>query len=72
MLWHVSNGTGNLVQDKLMEKSLETVLNEVVKPRINQGQEILGTKLDPVWLFPIGPILVKKRKIFKVNAKDKD
>ena len=44
--------------------TVQTLFNDTIKPKVELGEEIFGTKLDPVWLFPIGPIKLKK-KIFK-------
>ena len=44
--------------------TVQTLFNDTIKPKVALGEEIFGTKLDPVWLFPIGPIKLKK-KIFK-------
>ena len=65
ILWRSSNDTGQVSHDVLMENALKKLLNDGFKPKIANGDVILGTKLDPVWLFPIGPLELKKGKIFK-------
>lgn len=61
LLWSASNGTGKLSRDPFMEAAVQRLFTESLIPKIAAGEEILCTKLEPVWLFPIGPIEVKKK-----------
>jgi hypothetical protein len=64
MLWQASNGTGQVSRDPLLEVAFKRLFEDYFKPKIANGEEILCTKLDPVWLFPIGPLHLYKRKVF--------
>ena len=65
VLLRVSNGTGQVGRDPLLERQLATLFNEVVRPKIANGEAILNTQMDPVWLFPLGPLEIHRRDFFK-------
>ena len=66
LLIRMSNGTGLISRDVLLEKAVEKAFFEVFQPMVQNGTEIFGSKLDPVRLFPVGPVEIKKRKLFKI------
>ena len=37
-----------------METLVQNVFDKVVQPKIADGEAILGSRLDPLWMFPIG------------------
>ena len=49
-----SNGTGEVSRDLVLETLIEKIFTHLVKPKISNGEELLGSRLDPFWLFPIG------------------
>ena len=49
-----SNGTGEVSRDLVLETLIEKIFTHIVKPKISNGEELLGSRLDPFWLFPIG------------------
>ena len=61
LLQTISNGTGEVIPDPTLEFLIRQGFQDLIKPRINQGQDILGVPLDPYALFPIGPVKWKKR-----------
>ena len=65
LLKQISNGTGEVSRDLVMEIIAEKAFNEVVKSKLENGDFILGARLDPLWLFPIGPLQIRKKSIFK-------
>ena len=60
LLWRISNNTGEVSRDPVLEKLFVQIFNESLKPAVANGKNILNTKLDPVWLFPIGPLKITK------------
>ena len=56
LLQTISNGTGEVIPDPILEFLIRQGFQDLIKPRINQGQDILGVPLDPFALFPIGPV----------------
>ncbi len=60
----MSNGTGQVARDRIFERTISTLFNDLVHPRLNQYKPILGTRLEPVWLFPIA-LELKKKGVFK-------
>ena len=60
LLWRISNNTGEVSRDPVLEKLFVQIFNETLKPAVANGKSILNTKLDPVWLFPIGPLKITK------------
>ncbi len=65
ILWEATNNTGQVSRDPLLEVTIRRVFEDFVKPKVVAGEAILGTHLDPVWLFPIGPLNLKKKKVFR-------
>lgn len=64
-LREISNGTAQSHRDVFMEETLKKAFTEVLKPKIERAEPIMGSVLDPVWLFPIGPLELRKRKLFR-------
>ena len=54
LLRQASNGTGELNRDVVLETLVEKIFTNVVQPKLSNGEEFLGERLDPFWLFPIG------------------
>ena len=61
LLQKVSNGTGNVTADPTLENLMRQGFEDLLKRKISQGQDILGHSLDPLALFPIGPLIWEKR-----------
>ena len=49
-----SNGTGEVSRDLVLETLIEKIFTHLVKPKLSNGEDLLGSRLDPFWLFPIG------------------
>ena len=64
LLWRISNNTGEVSRDPVLEKLFVQIFNDSLKPAVANGKSILNTKLDPVWLFPIGPLKITKGIFF--------
>ena len=54
----------NLQNDPLLETLLGQFFHDSIRPQMNRLEPALGAVLDPLWLFPIGPLRVRK-KMFK-------
>ena len=54
----------NLQNDPLLETLLGQFFHDSIRPQMNRLEPTLGAVLDPLWLFPIGPLRVRK-KMFK-------
>ena len=69
--WHevlhaATNGTGLVSRDHASEALIRQVFADNVKRDLLQRNKVFGLAvLDPVWLYPIGPVHVKKKSIFK-------
>lgn len=48
-------------KDPLLETLLGQFYRDSIKPQMNRFEPALGAVLDPLWLFPIGPLRVKKK-----------
>ena len=68
LLWRISNNTGEVSRDPVLEKLFVQIFNDSLKPAVANGKSILNTKLDPVWLFPIGPLKITKGTFFPNTA----
>ena len=55
----VSNGTREVSRDIVMETLIQNVFDKTVQPKIANGESILGSRLDPLWMFPIGKTEIK-------------
>ena len=61
LLQTISNGTGIVYPDPTFEFLIRQGFKDFVKPKVIENQDLLGLSLDPLALFPIGPIKWKKK-----------
>ena len=47
--------------DPLLETLLGQFFHDSIRPQMNRLEPALGAVLDPLWLFPIGPLRVRKK-----------
>jgi len=65
-LYKASNGTGLLSRDPTIEALIRQIFNDIVKKDLAQRKNVLGLAvLDPVWLYPIGPVNFRKKGVLK-------
>ena len=53
VLWITSNHTGLLQPDPVAEAFLRQLHSDYVVPSIMRGRPLLGSVLDPIWLWPV-------------------
>ena len=53
VLWITSNNTGLLQPDPVAEAWLRQLHSDYVVPSIMRGKTLLGSVLDPIWLWPV-------------------
>ncbi len=66
----MSNGTGELARDPVAEASLRQVFADHVVSGVSSGRQILGTRLDPVWLWPVESKIDKDVFMGQLNTCD--
>lgn len=63
-LWHRRLGeltNSSTLRDPVLEQVIKTGFREYVKPSLMAGDALLGLAvLDPLWLYPVGPALIRK------------
>ena len=65
-LYAATNGTGVLSRDPAVEALIRQVFKDNVRKDLAERNKVLGLAvLDPVWLFPIGPVRFRKKGILK-------
>ena len=65
-LYAATNGTGVLSRDPAVEALIRQVFKDNVRKDLEERNKVLGLAvLDPVWLFPIGPVRFRKKGILK-------
>jgi len=65
-LYKASNGTGLLSRDPTIEALIRQVFNDIVKKDLARRKNVFGLAvLDPVWLYPIGPVSFRKKGVLK-------
>ena len=65
-LYDATNGTGVLSRDPAVEALIRQVFKDNVRKDLAERNKVLGLAvLDPVWLFPIGPVRFRKKGILK-------
>jgi len=65
-LYSASNGTGLLSRDRATEGLIRQIFHDIVKKDLAQRNKVLGLSImDPLWLYPIGPIRFKKKGLVK-------
>ena len=65
-LYDATNGTGVLSRDSAVEGLIRQVFKDNVRKDLVERNKVLGLAvLDPVWLFPIGPVRFRKKGILK-------
>ena len=65
-LYAATNGTGVLSRDPAVEALIRQVFKDNVRKDLVERNKVLGLAvLDPVWLFPIGPVRFRKKGILK-------
>ena len=61
-----TNGSGLLSRDPAAEALIRQVFTDNVKRDLARRNKIFGLAvLDPVWLYPIGPVRFRKKGILK-------
>ena len=61
LLQTISNGTGIVYPDPAFEFLIRQGFKDFIKPKVIENQDLIGLSLDPLALFPIGPIQWKKK-----------
>ena len=55
-----------LSRDPTSEALVRQIFNDIVKKDLAQRKNVLGLAvLDPVWLYPIGPVSFRKKGVLK-------
>ena len=65
-LYTTSNGSGLLSRDPASEALIGQIFGDIVKRDLEQRNKVFGLAiLDPVWLYPIGPVRFRKKGVIK-------